>query len=265
MYIVDDEFSLNWRRATKIAKEIAQRGMNPALIFDSRANEFQNPEFVEAIAPYAFRLLIGAECGYDDGLRRIGKGTTCALLNETAKILDRAGLAERTDFSFIIGLPWETRKEVEQTIRFALRLHGRYGVRVLLQWYCQIPGSRLWDEANARSIVSEAMYDSYGFFRDLYLFRSGVQLTPDEIYEVTELIEPVVRLSRAVYNKSGMVEYAFPESIAVNFPPYLASERRGNGLNNLREVAGGGAYRRSAGARAPMPGVGVGLPLRELG
>ena len=70
-------------------------------------------------------------------------------------MLAEHGLAARTDFSFILGLPWETRAEVEQTIRFATRLFVDYGVHVMLQWYRQIPGSRLWDEARRDLLVHD--------------------------------------------------------------------------------------------------------------
>jgi len=98
------------------------------------------------------------------------------------------GISERADFSFILGLPWETRAEVEKTIRFAMSLLGKYGVRVILQWYSEIPGSRLWEQHRRQQTVTEAMYDDYGFFRNLYLFRAGVGLLPSDVWNITDLL-----------------------------------------------------------------------------
>ncbi len=236
--IIDDEFSVKPQRAIAICQEIGRRGLRPKLVFDCRANDLLNEALVQAIAPYTHQFLVGAECGYDDGLRRVGKGTTIEKLEKAAVVLARHGIAAKADFSFILGLPWETRREVETTARFACRLYSKYGVRVLLQWYCQIPGSRLWQESRDSENVHEAQYDDYGFFRNLYLFRTGVQLTPREIAEVSEILSPVIALSSLLSPEKRLVEYANPEPIRRFFPSPLPGCRDGAGLARLREVAG---------------------------
>jgi radical SAM superfamily enzyme YgiQ (UPF0313 family) len=236
IHIIDDEFSMNTRRATKIAQLIGQRGLDPGLVYDSRANDLLDEAYVEAIAPFTTQFLVGAECGYDEGLLRIGKGTTCAKLEAAAAMLQKYGIAERADFSFVLGLPWETYGEVERTISFATRLHALYGVRILLQWYCQIPGSRLWDAARKRGDVTEAMYDEFGFFSNLYLFRSGVNLTPEEIYRISSRVAGLLTLSSVQYPEMRMIEYSFPQPIATYFPQFLQSFQD-TGLASLRQVA----------------------------
>ena len=71
---------------------------------------------------------------------------TVEQLEEAAKRLQEAGLEQRVDYSFVLGFPWEGYDEVIETVRFAGHLHAAYGVNVLLQWYYQLPGSRIWDE-----------------------------------------------------------------------------------------------------------------------
>ena len=233
IHIVDDEFSMNPRRATAIAREVARRGLFPRLLYDSRAPDMLADAFLDAIEPFTFRLLVGAECGYDEGLRRVGKGTTCAVLESAAAALARRGMAVRTDFSFIIGLPWETRAEAERTMAFAARLGDRYGVTILLNWYCQIPGSRLWEEDRRAERVHESMYDEYGFSRNLYLFRSGVRLSPADVWH---LADAAVGLRR-----DGLrVEFAVPPPVARYFP----REAEDDALGSLRELVRVGAPRR---------------------
>ncbi|MEI9989610.1 MAG: radical SAM protein [Rhizomicrobium sp.] len=265
IHIIDDEFSMNPARATQIAKVIARRGLNPALVFDSRANDLLKEGYVDAIAPFTSQFLVGAECGYDEGLGRIGKGTTCEKLDLAAGILAKYGIAGRADFSFVLGLPWESRAEVEKTIAFAVNLHATYGVRILLQWYCQIPGSRLWDEAQARGAVTEAMYDDYGFFSDLYLFRSGVNLTPDEIYAISDKVAGVLTLAQVQYPTHNMIEYAFPDPVARYYPRILQSFHD-TGLASLRDVARPqGHKQKSREARREKPAATrVGIPLRHF-
>ena len=126
VHIVDDEFSMNPARATAIAQTIRERGLTPRLLFDSRARDLLHPGFVPSIAPYVAGLLVGAECGYDEGLDKVGKGGTCKTLEQAAAVLAENGLAAKTDFSFILGLPWETKAEVEKTVRFATHLFVEY-------------------------------------------------------------------------------------------------------------------------------------------
>jgi len=235
-HIIDDEFSMNPRRAIAVAEEITRRGVTPNLVYDSRATDLLFPGMVESMRPYTYQFLVGAECGYDEGLERIGKGTTTDILRRAAETLHDYGISNRADFSFILGLPWETVREVKKTCQFALSLYERYGVRLLLQWYCQIPGSRLWQTSRECGEVTEAMYNRYGFFRDLYLFRSGVKLSNSEIEEISRLVGLAQDLARLQDNGRSMIEYSHPEPIRICFPSWI-TRRESDSLANLREVA----------------------------
>ena len=219
-----------------IAQKIKERDLQPLLVYDCRASDILFEGFVESLTDFTCQALVGAECGYDEGLKRIGKGTTCKILEDASAKLCQHGLSGRFDFSFILALPWETKKDVERTIGFAMHLHGTYGVRTLLQWYCQIPGSRQWDEDRKNQIVNEAMYDRFGFFRDLYLFRSGVRLLPSEIWEISSLVDKLKWLSSMRYPENEMIEFGFPLPILESYPlEDLSAED--SGLFNLRSVS----------------------------
>lgn len=240
IHITDDEFTLDPRRAMEIADVLRRRGLRPMLGYDSRATDLLHDGLVESIAEFTHGILVGAECGYDEGLRRIGKGTTCRTLERAADVLARAEVAERVQYCFILGLPWEARRQVEMTIRFAAHLHAAYGVHVVLQWYAQIPGSRLWDEARREQRVHEAMYDDFGFFRNLYLFRTGCRLTPREIWEVSDVAKQLHAVSRITGPTKTEIEYHVPPSIASRFPRDFL-ESTDDGLQNLREISSAGS------------------------
>ena len=218
LYIIDDEFSFDPARCIEIANELRNRGLCPRLTYDSRVNDLVHDGLLESISEFTHQILVGAECGYVEGLVKIGKGTTTARIEKAASILAKHGLASKTDFSFIIGLPWETRNEVSKTLTFAAHLLADYGVRLLLQWYVQMPGSRLWMENRRRQVVHGAMYDRYGFFRNLYLFRTANQLLPSEIWEISRAIESSKVLSRLRYPEKQMIEHSLPLQIYENFP-----------------------------------------------
>ncbi|GEM_PF-1600358 len=236
IHIVDDEFSMNPKRAAEIGRIIRSRGLNPRLIYDCRATDVLSDGFIDNIAEFTEFGLIGAECGYDEGLKLIGKGTTCQIIEDAARKLNEYEICGRMDFSFIIGLPWESRIDVERTIRFALTLNNTYNARILLQWYCQLPGSRLWDDAYKKQIVNETMYDNYGFFRDLYLFRTGVNLTPQEIWELVDMMAQLKLVADYYYPHQEVIRYGVPQPIITYFPRDFLSEED-TGLPSLRQVS----------------------------
>ena len=236
IHVIDDEFSMNPKRTIEITEELRRRSLKPVLIYDSRATDLLYDGLIPSIAEFTGQFLVGAECGYDEGLKKIGKGTTTRILEDAAARLHAEGLAGNADFSFVLGLPWETVTEVRKTCQFAAHLFATYGVRILLQWYCQIPGSRLWESDREAGRVNEAMYNNYGFFRDLYLFRSGVRLSPKEVWDVSEMVTALQALAKMRYPDRTMVEYGHPEPIGLYYPQEVMTHRP-DGLASLREVA----------------------------
>jgi anaerobic magnesium-protoporphyrin IX monomethyl ester cyclase len=235
LQIIDDEFTIDAQRVLMICNSLNRRGLHPRLIYDARINDLHDTNLVQALAPFTEQFLVGAECGYDHGLEKVGKKTTCSKMISAAENLRKFAIAEKADFSFVIGFPWETKAQIMETIRFAHSLHSRFGVRILLQWYCQIPGSRLWNEQRENEIVHESQYDDYGFFRNHYLFRTAVRLKPSEIFDIQEIMQSIKAGSGR--NKYGMpmVECSTPEPI---FKNYSKQKNNDNALANLRQVAG---------------------------
>lgn len=239
VHIVDDEFSLNTKRATAIARVVQSRNLDVQFVYDVRANDILDDDFTNSIAPYTNQFLVGAECGYDEGLIKIGKKTTCAILEEAAQRLSGLGMADRGNFSFIIGLPWETKREIEQTIEFASHLFQDYGVKILLQPYCLIPGSRLWQEQRDKLVVSEPMYDEYGFFRNLHFFCASARVTPAEAWELEDLMLSLKWLGHLMYPGRQMVQHAVSPALIRYFPRDLVTQREDHAvhLGSLREVS----------------------------
>lgn len=236
IHVIDDEFSMNPKRTIEITDILRKRGLKAELIYDSRATDLLYDGLIPSIAEFTGQFLVGAECGYDEGLLKIGKGTTTKILEDAAARLQAYGLAGYADFSFVLGLPWESVVEVRKTCQFAAHLFATYGVRILLQWYCQIPGSRLWEADREAGLVNESMYNDYGFFRNLYLFRSGVKLSPREVWEISDMVTALQKLSKLRYPDRRMVEYGHPEPIGLYYPQEVMT-RRPDGLASLREVA----------------------------
>jgi radical SAM superfamily enzyme YgiQ (UPF0313 family) len=239
IHIVDDEFSIDTKRAVKIVGLLAKRGLSPKFVYDTRANDLLDEAFIEAIAPFTNQFLVGAECGYDEGLQKIGKKTTCLKLEAAARKLMEYGIAAKANFSFIIGLPWEGRTEIEKTIDFASRLYEEYGVKILLQGYCLIPGSRLWQEEREKMVLTEPMYDEFGFFRNLHFWYNAQRLAPSEAWEIEDLIQALQWLAHLKDPGKHMIQHSIPWPLAKYFPRSIVkpNPRYAVGLASLREVA----------------------------
>ncbi len=237
LQIIDDEFSADWHRAKQIATLFSKKNMDVPLIFDSRVNDILHEDFITAIAPHVHCFLVGAECGYDEGLRRIGKGTTCEKLEKAALIAQKNGINGSCEFSFILGLPWETKEDVIKTMRFACSLYAKYGVRIILQWYYLIPGSELWNKEAFEGKVNASMYDNYGFFRNPYLFFSGVKLSPEDIWDISESIASVISLSKVNDQGEEFIRYAVPEAVMLYFNRRSLGQPSFSGLSNLKELS----------------------------
>lgn len=237
IHVIDDEFSANWKRAKSIARLLSKRGNDVGLVFDSRANDILHEDFVEAIAPHTHHFLVGAECGYDEGLARVGKGTTCAKLEQAASVMLKHGISHRCDFSFILGLPWETKDDVLKTMSFACHLYANYGVNVMLQWYCLIPGSSLWAEEMEKGVINVSYYDNYGFFRSPELFFAGVKLSAKEVWEVSDAIGSVMRLASVNDRGEERIHYSTPEAVKAYYGKNALSDRYSSALVNLKELS----------------------------
>ena len=103
--------------------------------------------------------------------------------------------------------------------------------------------SRLWEEDRKQGAVNEAMYNDYGFSRNLHLFLSGVKLSPRDIWEIEERIGQIQWMASLVAPnpKINSVENAFPEPIAQYFPRETLfddiEQFEGTGLPSLRQVS----------------------------
>ena len=237
IHIIDDEFSADRRRATRIARLLTARGRRPSLIFDARANDLLHEEFTAEIKPHTYQLLVGAECGYDEGLAQVGKGTTCAKLEQAAATAYRHGMSDRCDFSFILGLPWETKEDVLKTVRFACRLYAAYGVNIILQWFSPIPGSPLWEQLMRESPLNISFYDHYGFFRSPELFFGAVKLHPQEIWEIADILRPIRSLASVNDRGEERIHHSVPEAVKAYYHPNALAYNHGNALEHVQALS----------------------------
>ena len=222
--IVDDLYTSDIQRVVEITRLLNERGLDIKATLDARATDVIRGQVAEALVPITNHMLIGAECGYDEGLRKVRKGCTTKVLEQTAALLKSVGLSPHVVFSFVIGFPFENREDCVKTIEFAANLLIKYNVRIYLQWYNTIPGSVIWDELASEGLLDIGMYDDFGFFSNEYLFRAGVQLPLHHIQELSETIQSINTMLLFTQPADDIIQFAAPEWLwhkeTVNFPSH---------------------------------------------
>ncbi|MDF1562181.1 MAG: radical SAM protein [Deltaproteobacteria bacterium] len=102
------------------------------------------------IATFSVSAESGAQRVVDEVVQ---KALDLGRLEETVREARARGL--RTLVHFMIGLPGETKAEINQTLDFALHLHDAYGVEPAVQFATPLPGTALAARAGAGEEVAD--------------------------------------------------------------------------------------------------------------
>jgi len=152
----DDIFMLNKRRATAIADEIKNRGLDLSFITSSRVDTV-NRELLEHLKSAGMSTLY---CGVESGSQRVldlmGKGITLKQTEDAIKVtkdLDIDVLG-----SFILGYPGETAEEMDQTINFSIKLDPDYSQFSILTPF---PGTPIYYELKKKGLLDTEDWNKY--------------------------------------------------------------------------------------------------------
>lgn len=170
-FIIDDCFTADHDRFARISGELA--GMSNQVCFEARITDVIEPGMIQSVKRLPVGVMeMGVECGYDEGLAKVGKKLTLDQVTQAADLIRGNGLGEQARFSFVMGLPWETRKEVFKTLEYAFKLTGRLGSRLIASWLTVFPGSMIWKRRDEWKIdISEGDYDRELWWRQWDTFR----------------------------------------------------------------------------------------------
>ena len=179
--ITDDCFTADRMRLLEVLYFLSNISQGCDLVMEGRLNEIVDPNVIKAIKKNPIRrFLVGIECGYDEGLRRVRKGYTTETIEKYLEIVKASGLSNMVYCSFIIMFPWETEEECLKTIHFAARLVERYGVQSNISIWNIIP-SELWDQR-----------EQYGLNVDADFFESGLLGKQEDYEKYLVSIHPVL-------------------------------------------------------------------------
>ena len=120
--IYDDNFTMDPRRAEEICDGILDRGIRVRLQLTNgiRADRVTRETIRKLKRAGAWIVGVAPESGSAETLKRIGKGFVLPQVDQAVRWCREEGI--RTWSFFMVGFPWETEGDVEETICYATAL-----------------------------------------------------------------------------------------------------------------------------------------------
>ena len=145
---LDDTFTLNRKRAIRIAERIRKEGLDISWSGSSRVDIFTDDLAQAMKKGGCHTIFFGIESGSQKTLDFIGKGIT------PEQSISAVKKAKRHEISalgaFVIGFPEETREDIEKTIKLSKKVGVDFAQFTIATPY---PGTRLWKYALAKKLI----------------------------------------------------------------------------------------------------------------
>lgn len=153
----DDSLLVDRRRFLALCDTLVQRSLTLPWIANARPDELDAERVAAAAASGAALFKVGVDCAAPRLIERIGKakdGAAWIAASQAAFArLDTAGIASVA--LFMVGLPDETRDEVEASIELARHLRPDY---LQVQVFTPYPDTALWAELDAEQRAGAGSY-----------------------------------------------------------------------------------------------------------
>lgn len=160
IHVWDDMFATDLKRAKDICDEIIRRKLRFSWQLECgvRVNCVDREFFDKCFKAGCYKVAFGFESGSDYILKTIKKGATIEQARNAVRWAKEAGL-ETTGF-FMLGLPEDTIKTMEQTIRFACSLGLDYAKATIL---VPLPSTPVFDEFEKKGLLTTKDWSKYNF------------------------------------------------------------------------------------------------------
>jgi len=131
IFFFDDLFALKSEKVIDFAKALQAENIEISWSFRARINTITADLINEVKKCGIHRIQFGIESGVDKTLTRIKKGTDIERIKSSIKLCRKAKIT--TIGNFMIGLPDETEKDIETTLKFSRKIglnYAQYSVLV---------------------------------------------------------------------------------------------------------------------------------------
>jgi radical SAM superfamily enzyme YgiQ (UPF0313 family) len=152
----DDTFTLNKKRVEKICDEIRNRKLDVEWSCSSRVDTINKDLLRKMKRAGCSAIYYGVESAKPEILKYYRKRIDLEKVKTAVKLTKEEGIT--TICSFIIGAPYEKKKDMQATLKFALKLDPDYAQFSILTPY---PGTEIYSEAKKKGLLLTTNFDDY--------------------------------------------------------------------------------------------------------
>ncbi len=150
VFFFDDLFALKPEKVIEFARALVNENIDIDWSFRGRINTVTEEMIKEVAKSGIHRIQFGIESGVDKTLKRIRKGITTEKISQVIKWCKKNKIT--TIGNFMIGLPDETEKDIEDTLKFSRKVGLNYSQYSILVPY---PFTNVYTEGLERKILTK--------------------------------------------------------------------------------------------------------------
>ncbi|RJQ51136.1 MAG: radical SAM protein [Nitrospiraceae bacterium] len=143
----NDVFTHNKKWVHELCDLFIKEGLNIEWDCQTRADQINEDVLRKMKQAGCTAVMLGVESGSEEVLKYVDKKLTKDQIRAAFKMLHEIGFV--TTATFTLGLPWDTRETVQETIDFAKEINPDFGMFYLSTPF---PGSPLWRMCEAQGI-----------------------------------------------------------------------------------------------------------------
>jgi anaerobic magnesium-protoporphyrin IX monomethyl ester cyclase len=141
IYFINDNFTLRKKEASELCSLMIENKLDLEWVCDTRV-DLVNQELLNLMSKAGCKTIwFGVESASPRILQRIGRNTTPEQVEAAFKMCKKAGI--KTACSFMLGLPDETLKDMEASLKFAKKLNPDW---CQFNVFIAYPDSKLYQE-----------------------------------------------------------------------------------------------------------------------
>ena len=141
IYFINDNFTLRKEKTTELCNLMLENKLNLEWVCDTRV-DLVNNELLALMSKAGCKTIwFGVESASQKILQRIGRNTSPQEVETAFKLCRKNGI--KTACSFMLGLPDETLKDMEDSLKFAKKLNPDW---CQFNTFIAYPDSRLYNE-----------------------------------------------------------------------------------------------------------------------
>ncbi len=153
---MDDTFTLNKQKVMDICNEIIKRDLNIKWGCTARVDTMDEEVLTKMRESGCITIFIGVESADQQSLDRMNKNTTVEKIVTAFKVARKTGM--RTIASVALGMPNDTKKSMNRTIKFVHSLKPNYAIYTLATPY---PGTKFYQEAFENNAIKIKDWSKY--------------------------------------------------------------------------------------------------------